>query len=332
MEAVKRALASILVLSFLVVGCGGGDDGSLTVYSGRSESLVGPLIADFEESTGIDVNVRYAGSTELAATLLEEGGDSPADVFFAQDPASLGAVGDAGLLATLPQDILDIVPAKFSDGDGRWVGVSGRARVLVYSTLQSPPLPTTVDDLLDESWKGRLGIAPGNGSFLSFVAASILLDGEEATRAWLDGIAAGDPVVFEGNSPIVAAVDAGEVEGGLVNHYYLLRLIAENGSADAANLFFDDGGPGALVMPAGVGIIGGSARADEAERFIEFLLAADSQAYFATETFEYPLLPGIAANEALPPIDSIQAPVIDLGKLGSVLDIATDLVSAAGLL
>jgi iron(III) transport system substrate-binding protein len=313
-----------------MAGCGDDGASSLTVYSGRSETLVAPLISRFEEETGIDVEVRYAGSTELAATLLEEGTRSPADVFFAQDPASLGAVAD--LLGVLPAHILAAVPGRFSDGAGRWVGISGRARVMVYSTETVADLPADKEALLSPEWRGRVGIAPGNGSFLSFVAANILIDGEEATRTWLQGLAANDPVRFEGNAPIVAAVDAGEIDAGLVNHYYLLRLIDEQGSSTAANHFFDAGGSAALVMPAGAGILATSKATDEGVRFLEFLLSEEAQSYFANETFEYPLAPGVAANPALPPLESIVAPDIDLGRLGDVLDLATDLVAAAGLL
>ncbi|MDH3729632.1 MAG: extracellular solute-binding protein [Acidimicrobiia bacterium] len=327
-----RLLTAIAVLAVALVGCG--DDGTeaLTVYSGRSETLVAPLIAQFEEETGIQVAVRYAGSTELAATILEEGGNSPADVFFAQDPASLGAVSGAGLFDRLAAETLELSRPDFSDGEGSWVGISGRARVLVYSTESVTELPMDRDDLLDAAWKGRIGIAPGNGSFLSFVAASILLDGENATRAWLEGLAANDPVRFDGNSAIVAAVDSGEIDVGLVNHYYLLRLLDEKGSSTAANHFFDAGGAAALVMPAGAGMLASSNNKDAATEFIEFLLSSDAQAYYASETFEYPLVPGIAASDALPPLDSLDAPEIDLGELGAALDRATELVSEAGLL
>jgi iron(III) transport system substrate-binding protein len=328
-EVVRRLLA-LALLAAVAAGCGDGGAASITVYSGRSEALVAPLISQFEDETGVDVKIRYAGSTELAATLLEEGTRSPADLFFAQDPASLGAVSH--LFDVLPADILAAVPGRFSDGTGRWVGVSGRARVLVYSAGAATHLPADKEALLGPAWKGRLGIAPANGSFLSFVATNILLEGEEATRAWLEGLAANDPVRFEGNAPIVAAVDAGEIDAGLVNHYYLLRLVDEQGSSTAANHFFDDGGSAALVMPAGVGILATSNATDEALGFVEFLLSAEAQAYFANETYEYPLVPGVAADPALPLLETIDAPAIDLGQLGDVLDLATDLVAAAGLL
>lgn len=325
-----------MTVALVAIACGGDDaiDQTLTVYSGRSEDLVGSLIAEFEEETGITVEVRYASSTDLAATLREEGPNSPADVFFAQDPASLGAIAQDGLFVTLPDDLLGRVPSRFSDSEGRWVGVSGRSRVVVYDSNRISPedLPTTVDGFTDPAWKGRLAIAPSNGSFLAFVAAMILERGEDATREWLEAIAANQPQTFSSNSPIVAAADEGTVEVGLVNHYYLLGLAADKGGSTARNHFFTEAGPGSLVMPAGAGILASSDNAEAANRFVEFLLSKEAQEHFATETFEYPLVEGVAADPSLPPLDALVQPDIDLSDLASVLDRATDLVAEAGLL
>jgi len=329
---VRRLLPLLLSATLLSAACGGGD-GPLTVYSGRTEPLIGPLIERFRAETGIDVEVRYADSPDLAATLLEEGGNSPADVFVAQDPASLGSVALAGLFTVLPAQLLDRVPAPFSDAGGRWVGISGRSRVVVYDagTVDAADLPDSVEGFTDPAWRGRLAIAPTNGSFLAFVASMVLLDGEEATRAWLEAIAANDPATYPKNSVIVAAVDAGEIDVGLVNHYYLLRLRDEQGDTEAANHFLA-GGPGALLMPAGAGIMATADRPEDAEAFVEFLLSAEAQAYFATETFEYPLVPGVAPALALPPLADLRPPEVDLSRLAEALDLATDLVAEAGLL
>lgn len=331
----RVSMSLLVVLGVVFAACGGsaGDsEGPLTVYSGRSEDLVAPLIEQFETETGIEVEVRYGNSTELAATLLAEGTSTDADVLFAQDPASLGAAGP--LLATLPEDLLTLVPERFADGSGRWVGTSGRVRVLVYDseTVSADELPGSVDDLTDPRWNGVIAIAPTNGSFLAFVAAMILERGEEATLEWLEAIAEADPIDYPSNSPIVVAADAGEVAVGLVNHYYLFRLRAEGAGLRAENHFFDPGDVGGLVMPAGVGIVESSDRPDAARRFVEFLLGETSQRYFATETFEYPLVPGISPADGLPPIDSVIGPDIDLSDLSDALDRATDLVTRAGLL
>lgn len=308
------------------------DDTALVVYSGRSEELVGPLIDQFTEETGITVSVRYGGSTELATTLLAEGDATEADVFFAQDPASLGAVST--MMTELDASILDRVPARFADSDGRWVGTSGRARVVVYDTEQvdTADLPQTLDDLVDERWAGQMAVAPTNGSFLAFVAAMIESDGEDATLDWLERLAANQPVDFPSNSPIVAAADAGEVTLGLVNHYYLLRLQAEGAGQRAANHFPTGGDSASLVMPAGAGILANSDQPGSAARFVEFLLSEAAQTYFATETFEFPLVSGVEAPEGLPSIDEISTPAIDLSKLADHLERATDLVTEAGLL
>ncbi len=197
-----RAIVPAVAVVLLVAACGGdqeSDQGPLTVYSGRAEELVGPLLADFTEQTSIEVDIRYAGSSELAATLLAEGDSTDADVFFAQDPASLGVV--APLFATLPDATLDLVEDRFHDDDGAWVGTSGRVRVVVYNKADQLELPETIDDMTAPQWAGQLGVAPTNASFLAFVSAMILERGEEGTRAWLEALAANDPVDFEGNAP-----------------------------------------------------------------------------------------------------------------------------------
>jgi iron(III) transport system substrate-binding protein len=331
----KRIALLVVVLALIGAACtSSASSDSITLYSGRSEDLVQPVIDAFTEETGIAVTVKYAGSADLAATILEEGDASPADVFFAQDPASLGTVALAGLFDTLPDDILAMVPSRFSDSGDQWVGTSGRARVVVYNSdrLSDADLPVNEDSFAQPEWAGRVAIAPTNGSFLAFIAAKILIDGEAATSAWLDAMAANNAPRYAKNSPIVAAVNSGEVETGLVNHYYLLRALAENPDEVGRNYFFPEASAGSLVMPAGAGILASSSNKDGAEQFVRWLLNESSQTYFATETFEYPLVSGIGANEALPPLESIPTPDIDLSDLASVLDTATDLVAQAGLL
>ena len=325
-----KVYALVAMLALTMAACSSGDaEGPLVVYSGRSEELVQPLIDLFEDQSGIEVEVRYAGSPDLAATLLQEGESTDADVFYAQDPASLGSVAD--LMAVLDDDILDTVDPKFADRDGRWVGTSGRVRVFVHNTESDLPLPETVDEVNDPAWAGQIGIAPTNGSFLAFVSAMILERGEEATLAWLEELAANQPVSFEGNAPIVDATDSGELQGGLVNHYYLLRLRAEGGGEGAENWFIPAGDVGSLVMPAGAGVIEGSDMPDAARQFVDFLLSEEAQEFFAEETHEYPLIEGIDLGGGTPALSEINAPVIDLSALADVLDDATRLVSEAGL-
>ena len=331
----RRLLPALMVaFALTATACSSSNSDELTVYSGRSEELIQPLIDRFEDETGIDVTVRYAGSSDLAATILEEGEASPADVFFAQDPASLGSVAMADLFRPLPDEIWSAVPGRFSDPDAMWVGTSGRARVVVYdsSTVTSSELPPTEDGFTDPVWRGRVGIAPTNGSFLAFVAAKIILDGSDATLSWLEGMAANQSPTFPKNSAIVTAVNGGQVETGLVNHYYLLRALAEDPDVPGRNSFFSVATAGSLVMPAGAGILASSQNDSAAEQFVSFLLSESSQRYFAEETFEYPLLPGIPADDRLPPIETIPTPALDLSLLATTLDEATDLVARAGLL
>ncbi|MDH3190502.1 MAG: extracellular solute-binding protein [Acidimicrobiia bacterium] len=328
----KRTL-TMLFIGALALGACNSDarngDGPLIVYSGRSEELVKPLIDQFEESTGIEVEVRYAGSTELAATLLAEGESTDADVFFAQDPASLGSV--KGILIELSPDILDQVDERFADSDGKWIGVSGRVRVFVHDAETTKTLPQSIDDVVENpEWVGDLGVAPTNGSFLAFVAAMVLERGEDATLEWLEKLAAAQPTYYEGNSPIVAAVDSGEIGAGLVNHYYLLQQRAEGAGAGAENWFIPAGDVGSLVMPAGAGIIAGTDHPVAAQQFVTFLLSEQAQEYFVSETFEYSLT-GLPANPDLPDIADIQSPDIDLSRLAETLATATRLIAEAGL-
>ena len=289
--------------------------GSLVVYSGRSESLVGPIIEQFREATRIDVQVKYGSTSAMAATLQEEGSNSPADVFWAQDPGALGTLSP--MFKPLPSDVTLAVPEWARDSDGRWVGVSGRARVIVYNTdLGEDELPKSVQELTDPKWKGRIGWPPTNASFLVMVTAMRHLWGEDETRDWLEGMLANDVKVFPKNTPIVDAAGKGEVDVGLVNHYYLHRFLAEHGDEfGARNLFLKEGGPGSLVMVAGAGILSTSPNSDNAEAFVRFLVSRVAQQYFAASTYEYPLIEGVKTHRLLPPIESLNGPGIDFALL-----------------
>jgi iron(III) transport system substrate-binding protein len=334
----KVMVLAVAALLGVAAGCGGDDNAGasdkLVVYSGREEELVEPLFDRFEEETGIDVEVRYGDSAELAATIAEEGDNSPADVFFAQDPGSLGAVEREGLLAKLPQAALDRVPARFRDPDGHWVGTSGRSRVIAYNTdeLTEDGVPDSVFALTDPKWKGKIGIAPTNASFQAFVSAMLLELGEERTRAWLEGLKANDPKRYEKNLPVVEAVAAGEIELGLVNHYYLYLAKEENPDAAVANHFLTGEDPGALVSVAGAAILSSADHADAAQRFVEFLLSDPSQRFYVDEAeeAEYPLVAGIDAKQGLPPLDSLEGPQIKLDDLGPELEKTLELLNEYG--
>ncbi len=288
------------------------DPKTLTVYSGRSKSLVDPILREFELLTGVPIEIRYASTGEMAATLLEEGDKSPADVFFAQDPGGLGAVKP--LFMTLLDDIYEQSAAWASDPDKKWIGVSGRARVIVYSTdnISEDELPDSIWDFTDPKWKGRIGFPPTNASFHVMVTAMRLDWGEEKTKEWLEGIMANEPTFYAKNTPTVAAAGAGEVDVGFVNHYYLHRFLAEEGEGFAARNYYtpaDDAG--SLVMAAGAGILASTDAQAEAERLLKFLLGVTAQQYFATTTHEYPFNSAVQQSEHLP----------DLGDIGERFDI-----------
>jgi iron(III) transport system substrate-binding protein len=307
--------------------------GSLTIYSGRSEPLVGPIIERFATETGIEVRVNYAGTSELAATILEEGDASPADVYFSQDGGALGALAAEDRLAVLPDDILARVDERFRSPDGQWVGISGRARVVAYDSrvLSEADLPESILDFTDPAWKGRIGWAPSNASLQTFVTALRVLEGEEAARAWLEGIQANAPRVYEGNSQALEGVAAGEIEVAFINHYYLLEALAQQGDDyPVRNRFLPGGDPGSLVNVAGAAILTTAGNPDAAEAFLEFLLTEESQAYFAEETFEYPLVDGVPADDRLTPLSEIESPNIDLSDL-SDLQGTLDLMQEAGV-
>lgn len=306
--------------------------GSIVVYSGRSETLVAPVLEMFSEATGIAVEARYGNTAEMAAAILEEGGNSPADVYYAQDAGALGAIEAAGLFADLPPAILETVDARFRSDTGRWVGITGRARVLAYNTetLSEADLPATVEELTGDEWAGRIGWAPTNGSFQSFVTAMRLIDGDDAARAWLQGMIDNGAVVFEGNADIVRAIAAGEIDAGLVNNYYVYAVAAEEGEIPVANHFFADGNVGSLVNVSGAGVLGTSKNPDAAQALIAYLLGEEAQTYFAENTFEYPLLDGVPTAPGLPALDTLATPEIDLSNLSDLAG-TLELLAEVGL-
>jgi iron(III) transport system substrate-binding protein len=315
-------------------GNGGGSNGTLTIYSGREEEIVEPLYEQFERETGIKLEVRYGDSAELAATIAEEGKNTPADVFFAQDAGTLGAVADEGRLARLPEATLRRVDERFRDPRGRWVGTSGRARVVAYNTEEVSPaeLPDSIFGYTDPRWKGKIGLPPTNASFQAFVTAMRLSAGEERTREWLEGIKANKPRFYEKNLPVLEALAAGEIEVGFVNHYYLYLLKAEQPDAPVANHFLAGDDPGALVNVAGVGILEETDDREAAQRFVDFLLSERGQRFYAerAEEAEYPLVAGVAPRKGLPPLEQIKGPDVELGELGPELERTLELLNELG--
>lgn len=329
-----KKLVALAGLALSLAACGGDDDSTLTIYSGREEEIVEPLLERFEQETGIEIEVRYGDSAELAATIAEEGDNSPADVFFAQDPGSLGAVESEGLLAELPEELLERVDPRFRDPDGHWVGTSGRVRVVAYNTelLLEGDLPESILDFADPRWKGKIGFPPTNASFQAFVTAMRLTLGDDRTRDWLEGIEANDPKLYEKNLPTVEAVGRGEVEVGFVNHYYLFLAKEEDPELPVANHYLGAGDPGALVSVAGVSVLEETDDREAAERFVEFLLSEEGQRFYAEEAeeAEYPLVGGVEPRTGLPPLAGLQGPDIELDELGPELEKTLELLNEVG--
>ena len=324
----RGALTILSAASLLLTGCAPQTD-SLLVYSGRSEALIGPLVEQFEQQNGIEVEVRYAGSAELAAQLLEEGANSPADIFLSQDAGALGATAKAGLLETIPEELYSLVPSNYSAADKSWVGVSGRARVLVYDPTQVGDLPKSIFDLEGANWQGRIGIAPTNASFQAFVTAMRILHGDARTLQWLQAMKT-NAVIYEKNGAILEAVEAGQLDAGLINHYYWYARAKEVGTSQMSSRLsqFEGADAGNLVNVAGVGILDGS---DQAKKFVEFLLSREGQSYFAEETREYPLIGGLSPADELTPLSDIPSPSIDLSDLDTLAE-TLELIRQAGLI
>jgi iron(III) transport system substrate-binding protein len=319
-KAPALLFAAAALCMVAISACGGDDDssGPLTVYSGRSEELIGPLVSRYEDRYGTEVEVRYGDTSELSSTILEEGDNSPADLFFSQDAGALGALEKEGLLVQLPDDITDAVDPRYRSRAGNWVATSARARVVAYNRdrVKRSELPRSILDFTDEKWKGRIGWAPTNGSFQAFVTALRKLKGEDVAREWLKGIVANDPETFDDNEPIRDALGKGELDVGFINHYYVAQAQAEEGSDYPVEVYFPPGGdPGSLVNVAGIGILESSGKQGEAERFTRFMQSREAQEYFARDVKEYPVAAGVAADRRLVPLDDIDQPDIDLSNL-----------------
>ncbi len=342
-------LAIVAIAATIVAGCASDDEGSsndsaesgssdaLVVYSGREKEIVEPLYERFEEETGIDLEVRYADSAAMAAQLQEEGDRSPADVFYAQDAGAIGVIEP--LLAELPAELVADVPAQFRDRQGRWTGVTGRVRTLVYNTdeYSETDLPESVFGVLEPEWKGKVGVAPTNASFIAFVTAMRLELGDERTKEFLEGLVENDAQIYEKNGPIVDAVGKGEVEVGLVNHYYLWERLEKDADLPIANHFFAPNDIGNLVNTSAIGILASADNRDAAEQLVQFMLT-EGQEFIVNDApeREYPLsvTTDIASNERyreLPSLASIKAPDVDLSNLGEELEATVALIRESGL-
>ncbi len=338
MTRLLTSAISAAVLAMLAAGGGSASSqaAELTIYSGRDEKLVKPIMERFTKETGIELKVRYASSASLATALIEEGARSPADVFWATEPGTLGLVAARGLLKRLPPATVGKVPSRFATPSRRWVGTSARSRVLVYNTQLVAPgdLPASVWELTRPRWKGRVAVAPTNGSFQAFLGAALYLYGEDRVRDWLRGLKANDVKLYPNNTTIVQAVGRGDVQVGLVNHYYLYNVLADTPGLPVRNHWFRPGDPGNLVLAAGVGIVSATDDTAAAQRFVDFLLSRWAQRFIARGpgAAEYPLIKGVLPRPGLPPLKEIRGPRYNLGRLAADLPAAVKLLLEGGYL
>lgn len=276
--------------------------------------------------------MRYGDTAELAIALLEEGKNSRADLFFAQDAGALGALAEEKRTLNIPAQMLEKVDKRFRSSNGEWIGISGRARVIDYNTklVKQSDLPTSVMQLTDPKWRGKVGWAPTNGSFQSFVTAMRLMQGDEKTLAWLKAMKANGAKDYGKNAAIVEALGRGEIALGLVNNYYLYRFNKDNPNFPVAH-HYTNGDAGAMVNVAGVAVLNTTDQKNDAEKFVAYLLSPAAQTYFAKETNEYPLAQGIPTPQKQTPLSQLKTPKIDLSKL-SDLKGTVSLLQAAGLL
>ncbi|TVP66375.1 MAG: iron ABC transporter substrate-binding protein [Nodularia sp. (in: Bacteria)] len=305
---------------------------TITIYSGRNERLIGPLLEQAKKDLGVNIQVRYGDTAELAIALVEEGKNTRADLFFGQDAGALGLLERRNLTRTIPPNLLNQVDPRFRSSQGHWIGISGRSRILNYNTsrVRENELPNSVWDLTRPQWRGRVAWAPTNGSFQSFITAMRLTEGEPRTLQWLRAMKANGATVYRNNTSIVEALGRGETDIGLVNNYYLGRFKSDNPNFPVAG-HYTKNDAGSMVNIAGVAIMATTGRQADAERLIAYLLRPSSQRFFATETNEYPLVKGLPGPANQVPLSQIQGPDVNLTNLHD-LPGTLELLQKAGVL
>jgi len=319
---IRRRPAAFAALAALVAGlaaCGTSEDeNTLTMYSGRIAPILSPAVKLYEDASGFKVKTRYGDSPSLAATITEEGSNSPADLFFAQDAGSLDAVEKKGLLLKLPADVLAKVPKHYQSAQGFWVGTTGRSRVIAYGPgVKQSELPDSPLELTDATWKGKVGWAPTNASLQGYITALRLVEGEDVAKKWLAGMVANDVQTYDSNIPIRDAIAKGEIDLGLINHYYVAEAQAEDPDYPV-KVHFPPKDLGSLINTAGVGVLASSENKEQALAFVREMLSDEAQTYFADSSKEYPLVATVKAPKDLTPLADIPAPDIDLAKLGDL--------------
>jgi iron(III) transport system substrate-binding protein len=342
----RRVLAASAALSgLLLAGCsadgtgeGGADSaagaGALVVYNAQHEELTQEWADAFTEQTGTEVVLRNGDDSELGNQLVQEGDASKADVFLTENSPAMSLVEAAGLFAPVDEATVALVPAPYRPASGDWIGIAARSTVLVYNPelIAEDELPASLLDLADGEWKGRWGAAPGKADFQAIASAVLATEGEDGARAWLDGMA-DNATEYRNNIVTMKAVNAGEIPMGIIYHYYWYR--DQDGAAeDSGNTrlhYFGNQDPGAFVSISGGGVLKNAPHADEAQRFLAFIAGEQGQKILGEGySFEYPVASEVPARPELPPLDSLNAPLIDPSTLNGpdVLDLMTE----AGLL
>ncbi len=325
-----------LALATVLAACGGGgaDAETLTVYSAQHESLVRSMLEGFTDETGIELEFRDANDSELANQIVQEGDASPADVFLTENSPAIDVVDKAGLLAPLEEKTLAQVGEQYRASSGSWVGFAARSTVLAYNPelVDEAELPASLLDLTQPRWAGQVGIAAGGADFQAIVSAVLALSGEDATRQWLAGLDK-NAEIYQSNNAVMKAVDEGEVEVGVMYHYYWYRDQAEGGliGDDAKLHYFGNEDPGAFLSISGAGVLASSDQPEQAQRLVEYLTSPKAQERLAdSKALEYAVGNGVASAEALPPLDELEAPPLDPGSLDARR--VTELMQEVGLL
>ncbi|MFE0016754.1 iron ABC transporter substrate-binding protein [Mesorhizobium sp. NPDC059054] len=326
--------AAALTIGLAAMPAMAADDDGIVVYNAQHESLAKEWAEAFTKETGIKVTLRNGGDSEFSNQIVAEGKASPADVFLTENSPAMALVDAAGLFAPIDADTLALVPEQYRPSDGKWVGIAARSTVFVYNKdkLKEDQLPKSLLDLADASWKGRWGASPSGADFQAIVSALLELKGEEATATWLKAMK-DNFKPFKGNSTVMKAVNAGQVDGGVIYHYYYFgdqNKTGEN-SKNVVQYYFKNQDPGAFVSVSGAGVLASSKHAKEAQAFVKWLAGKGGQDVLKTGTsFEYAVGNGAESNAKLVPLADLQAPKIDPQKLNSKK--VTDLMTAAGLL
>ena len=343
LPTLRRTILSVLLLLFtagLVAGIfvpSAQAADKLTIYSGRSERLIKPVLDAFTANTGIQIELLSSGTTELVNRLKTEGDRTPADLLITNDAGSLELARAAGLLHPLNMREIDrAIPAQFRAPDNAWVGLSGRFWIVVYNrTMVQPDQVKSLLDLADPKWKDKIAI-PNSGSEYLQAGVSVIRAtyGDEKTRQFLQGLKTNaDSQVYQKSSQIVDAVAKGQVALGIVNHYYVYRHLAAQPEAPIAVLMPDqqEGGMGAIMNVAGVGIVKSTNHLDSAKLLVEFLVAQAGQKLFADLDKEYPLHPDVKTDPALVERKSFHAALVPLAKLAELREPTIALIEEVGL-